>query len=103
MEGRVRVYSVAVNKRGRILAESSNLYRKSHPKQAHYAAKVGLPKKVFLHSELATLVKLAKCSDEVDTLYVARVNAQGSPVPASPCPICSLAIEEAGITNIVTT
>ncbi len=37
--GRVNVYAVLTDKRGRILAENGNLYNKSHPAAQKYAIK----------------------------------------------------------------
>lgn len=102
-EGRVRVYAVAVSKRGKILAESPNLYCKSHPMQAAFAQKAGFDKKIMLHAEIACLVRLAKVKQKAYALYIARVDAGGNTRPAKPCPICSLAIEQSGIKYIYTT
>lgn len=95
-----RIASIITDKRGRILSFGVNSYTHSHPKQAYYAKKVGQMQKIFLHSEIDALVHLKK---QGHTLYVARVDKQGNPKPCKPCEICSLAIKDAGIKEVVTT
>jgi len=74
-----------------------NLESKSHPLQASFAIRAGFPEKIYLHAEIAALIK---CKEDVDTIVVARVNNQGKLRMAKPCPICTLALKEAGITNV---
>lgn len=101
--GRVTVYACATDKRGNILAEGGNSYVKTHPLQASIAKRVGLAAKQFLHAEVACIAKLARLCKECDTLYIARVDKVGNPLPAEPCVICTEAIELAGIKNIIFT
>jgi tRNA(Arg) A34 adenosine deaminase TadA len=91
-----QVGSVLLNK-SKVVVTATNLERKSHPIQAKFAERVGLHEKIFLHAEIAALVK---CKEECDTIVVARVNPQGKIRMAKPCPICDLALKEAGIQNI---
>ena len=91
--GRVTVYAVATDKRGRILAEGHNLYTKSHTIQALYAKRVGLPNKQFLHAEIKVLTHALKSSIMPSRLYIARVGRNGEALPALPCKICALYIE----------
>lgn len=85
------------DKRGRILAVGKNSYDQSHPRQAYYAAKVGDPKKIYLHAEIAALIK---CKGNPYKIKIERYNKQGEPRLAKPCPICELAIKEAGISFV---
>lgn len=91
-----KVGAILLNK-SKIVASATNLERKSHPIQARFAERVGLREKIYLHAEIATLVK---CREECDTIVVARVNPQGKLRMARPCPICELALKEAGISKI---
>lgn len=59
-----------------------------------YAARVGQHKKIYLHAEIAALVK---CRGIPYKIVIERFGSNGEPRNASPCPICSLAIKEAGI------
>jgi deoxycytidylate deaminase len=98
-----RVYSIIVDKRGRVLSSGSNHFTKSHPRQAYYCELATHEQhKIYLHAELSALVNL-KDYDKAETIYVARVNKKGQPLPSHPCPICQMAIKDAGITKIVTT
>jgi tRNA(Arg) A34 adenosine deaminase TadA len=83
--------------KNKVIVSATNLETKSHPLQAKFAERVGLKEKIYLHAEIAALVK---CRDEADTIIVARVNPQGKLRMARPCPICELALKEAGITHI---
>ena len=84
-------------KKSKVIATAVNLQKKSHPFQAKLAKKVGLYQKIYLHAEIAALIK---AKEDADTIVVSRVDKHGKLRMAKPCPICALALEEAGITNI---
>jgi len=60
---------------------------------------VGLEEKIYLHAEVAALIR---CRSDVDTIVVARLGGhEGDELRnARPCPICTLALEQAGIKHI---
>lgn len=91
-----KVGAVLLNK-NKVVTSATNLETKSHPLQARFAERVGLHEKIYLHAEIAALVK---CKEECDTIVVARVNPQDKLRMAKPCPICSLALEEAGVKKV---
>jgi tRNA(Arg) A34 adenosine deaminase TadA len=91
-----QVGALLLNK-NKVIVAATNLETKSHPLQAKFAERVGLKEKIYLHAEIAALVK---CREDVDTIIVARVNPQGKLRMARPCPICQLALQEAGITHV---
>jgi tRNA(Arg) A34 adenosine deaminase TadA len=91
-----QVGAILLNK-NKVVTAATNLETKSHPIQAKFAERVGLKEKIYLHAEIAALVK---CKEEVDTIIVARVNPQGKIRMSKPCPICQLALNEAGISKI---
>ena len=91
-----QVGALLLNK-NKVVVAATNLETKSHPLQAKFAERVGLKEKIYLHAEIAALVK---CREDVDTIIVARVNPQGKLRMARPCPICELALKEAGITHV---
>ena len=84
------------DKRGRVLSTGENSYSKTHPKQHHYATQAGRPEAVYLHAEIAALIRL-KDVNKAHSIKIERTGAHGQPLPAEPCPICKLAIEHAGI------
>lgn len=84
-------------KNNKIISIGVNKDKKTHPLQASLAERVGLREKIYLHAEISALVKAKK---ECDTIVVARVNPQGKLRMAKPCPICEMALKQAGITNI---
>ena len=84
------------DKRGRVLSTGENSYSKTHPTQYHFAKQTGRPEAVYLHAEIAALVRL-KDVDRAYKIVVERTGANGEALPAEPCPICKLAIEHAGI------
>lgn len=91
--------SIIYDKRGRVLAIGKNSYVVTHPLQAHYAKKVGMPHKIYLHSEIDAIVK---CKDltKAHKISIFRHNKEGKPMLAKPCPICTEAIKVAGIKHI---
>ena len=95
---RKKVGAILLNK-GRVVAKGVNQDTKTHPLQARLAELVGLDEKIYLHAEIAALIK---CRSDADTIVVARIGGhQGDELRnAKPCPICSLALEKAGIEHI---
>ena len=92
MKGQSRHYACLVNKKGQIIAESANSYSVSHTKQFHYAKKVGRPEAIFLHSEMACLLKDRKRQGV--KLFVARVDSKNRPCYSAPCEICVRALQD---------
>lgn len=89
-----RVTATVYDKRGRVLSKAVNSYAKTHPEQARLALKVGSPEKLYLHAEVLALLR---CRGEAYKIRVERHNKRGQTRLAKPCPICELAIREAGI------
>ena len=56
---RFKITAVAYDKRGRVLAIGKNSYVKTHPFQAKMAHSVGEPHKVFIHAEIAAILKIS--------------------------------------------
>ena len=98
MNARQQITAVIFDKRGRVLSIGQNSYVKTHPLQAHYASKVGLDPKIYLHAEVAALVKLRK--GKPHKILIERFGKKGQPLTAKPCPICEQAIRQAGIKRI---
>jgi deoxycytidylate deaminase len=83
------------DKRGRVLSVGHNNYLKSHPYQKSCAHKVDLPDKIFLHAEINALIKIKNGTPH--KIKIERYGKSNNPLNAKPCPICELAIKEAGI------
>ena len=93
------ITAIIYDKKGRILSIGKNSYVKTHPKQAMYANRVGLPHKHFLHAELDAIIRCKDLS-KAKKIFVARVKRDGNYGNAEPCPICREAIKDAGIKNV---
>lgn len=91
--------AIIYDKRGRVLSIGENSFIKSHRVQAEYAERVGTPYKIYLHAEIDSILKCRNLS-KAHKIFVSRYNKQGKPMLAKPCPICMLAIQEAGIKHI---
>ena len=88
------VKATVYDKAGNIISVGFNSYLKTHPYQAMLAHKCHLPDKVYLHAEVAALVKARGKGYKIK---IERYSKQGKPLLAAPCPICSLAIDLSGI------
>ena len=86
--GRVSVFSIAVDKRNRALAQEGNSYVQTHPTMAKFATKAGLVPKQYLHSEVKCLLRALRSSIVVNKLYVARVDRDGNVKDGKPCTLC---------------
>ena len=97
-KSRKKVGALLLNK-NKVITQGVNQDTKSHPFQAKLADMVGLSEKIYLHAEISALVK---CKSEADTIVVARLGGHNGDElrNAKPCPICSLALEQAGIEHI---
>lgn len=93
-----KVGAVLLHK-NKVITQGVNQDTKTHPLQAKLAEMVGLDEKIYLHAEISALVR---CKGEADTIVVARLGGHyGDELRnAKPCPICSLALKEAGIENV---
>lgn len=93
-KARQAITATITDKRGRVLSIGQNSYRKTHTMQAKWANRAGQPEKQFLHAEIAALVK---CRGVPFKIKIERKDKAGNYKLAKPCPICELAIREAGI------
>ncbi len=101
IKGQQRICAVVCDKRGRVLSVGVNSYQKSHPIQAKYAEQVGNVCAQYLHAEVSSLIKL-KYNDKgrAYKIAIARVLKNGKIGLAAPCPVCQMAIAEAGLKSI---
>ena len=88
----------AFDKKGNLLAKATNSYTKTHPLMLHFGKQVGCTTRVFLHAEIAALLK---CKDkEVYELQIERRKRNGEPGMAKPCPICEKALLAFGVRKV---
>lgn len=102
-KGKQRVAAILVDRWGNTISSGTNSYVKTHPLQKHYATKAGNEHREYLHAEIAAIIRAQGLTGKGTTMYIARIKADGSPALAAPCPVCQLALAEAGITNVVYT
>lgn len=96
----VRVYAVVTNKRNKIIAEAGNDYNSSCRTQRKYARFIA-SERVFSHAECQALNKVhPRHKDQVYKIYIARVYKDGTLANAKPCPVCSAAIKDFGVSLI---
>lgn len=98
MKNKFLITATVFDRKGKVLSISNNSYSKTHTIQASYAKKLGLEDKIFLHAEIAALIKCKAKSPF--KIKIERYNKKGEPMIAKPCPICELAIKEAGISFV---
>lgn len=93
------VHAIGYDKRGRILAEGKNSYTKTHPLQAHYAAKIGgeHAERIFLHAEMDALIKSKETPHTLEVMVFSRA---GNVCQSKPCPICMEALKDSGVKYI---
>jgi deoxycytidylate deaminase len=88
---RQQVTAIIYDKRDRVLSIGQNSYIKSHPVQARHAKRVGCEHNIYLHAEIAAIIK---CSDitRAYKIFISRYSSSGEQVLAKPCKICMSAI-----------
>lgn len=82
------------DRKGRSLSVGWNSYTQTHPLQAHFARLVGRPASVYLHAEIAALLRSR--GKKVERLTIKSFNGP----PPYPCPICQRAIAAFGVRHI---
>jgi tRNA(Arg) A34 adenosine deaminase TadA len=88
------------DKRGRLISKATNNYDKTHPLMAMFAKKVSHSHKIYLHAEVAALIKAGERSDQIHKIRVERYGKRGTLLPSMPCPICMEALRTFGVTNL---
>jgi len=95
--GKQHIGAVVLDKGKLILSIGHNSYTKTHPMQGKFAKQDGNRHKIYLHAEIAALVK---CRKTPYAIYVARVNKNNELRNAKPCPVCMLALKSAGVKKV---
>ena len=94
--GRVRTVAVFTDKRYNVLSVAGNMYTRTHPQQARWAEKRGVPHKQCLHAEIRAAIMLTKSgkANNAKFLYVAAVSISGNILCAKPCMVCQMMLDE---------
>ena len=98
MKRKYDIRAVCYDKRGRAISVGYNSYTKTHPIQDHYAKQAGHPERIYLHAEISALLKAR--DKHIHKIKVERYARDGSPMNASPCPVCTKAIQAWGVNFI---
>ena len=94
--GRVRTVAIFTDKRYNVLSVAGNVYARTHPQQARWAEKRGVPNKQCLHAEIRAAIMLAKSgkAEKAKYLYIAAVSEAGNILCAKPCVVCQMMLDE---------
>jgi len=98
MKKRYQILAMCFDKKGDCISHAVNNYDKTHPLQKYFAEKVGKPECIYLHAEIAAILK-AK-DQQIEYISIQRWNVMGHPEDAHPCPICMEAIRAFGVKRI---
>ena len=94
--GRVRTVAIFTDKRYNVLSVAGNMYTRTHPQQARWAEKRGVPHKQCLHAEIRAAIMLTKSwkAEKAKYLYIAAVSEAGNVLRAKPCGVCQMMLDE---------
>ena len=94
--GRVRTIAMFTDKRYNVLSVAGNTYTRTHPQQARWAERRGVPHKQCLHAEIRAAIMLAKSgkADKAKYLYIAAASEAGNVLLAKPCAVCQMMLDE---------
>lgn len=90
------VTALVYDRTGRLLSTGRNSYVKTHPIMFKAGTAVNKPDSIFLHAEVAALVKLKDWS-KAHRIDVIRYMKDGTLGNAKPCAICSRVIGQTAI------
>ena len=92
------------DRRGNVLARAVNSYTRTHPIQAAFAKAGGCPERIYLHAEIAALIKLkedvSRKRDRPYRIAVERYTKDGRPANSAPCPVCLAALKHYKIVKV---
>lgn len=91
--------AVIFNKKGHVLSTGFNNYLKTHPYMKKLAVRNLTPEKLYLHAEVAAILRCKDLS-KAHRILITRVGKSGDLLLAKPCKICQTAIKAAGISII---
>lgn len=84
------------DKKGNLLSMATNSYTKTHPIQAYFASRVGHDAKIYLHAEIAAIIKAG--DKPIYKIVISRFSPRThKALNAKPCPVCAEAIKAYGI------
>ena len=95
MKKRYNIKATTYDRRGRVISVAYNDYHKTHPTQAEYARRADQVHRQVLHAEILAIIRAR--GKQIHKIKIERYDWMGNPKDAAPCPVCSLAIKEAGI------
>ena len=98
MSRKHHIKATVYDKRGKILSSATNSYVRTHPLQAHFAKLAGKPDAVYLHAEVAALLKCG--TKKPHSIFIERYSLNGQPALAAPCRICMRALKHFGVKHI---
>ena len=98
-----KVGCIITDKKDNIISMGVNSDTKTHPMQKKFAIKSGQMFRQYLHAEIQALVRCVGNYSTPHTLYVARITQSGNIGMSKPCPVCHLALIDAGIKKVVYT
>jgi len=93
---RFNIVAATLDSHNNIIAVGKNSFIKTHPLQFKYANKLKNPDSIYLHAEIAALIK-SKGKNKIESIVVMRMGINGKILLAKPCTICTLALLEAKI------
>jgi len=98
------ILSTAYDKNGNIICRGKNDYNKSNTWQKELSIACGLDeKRIYLHSELHTLIQAKNLRKLVHTLKIERFDAYNKPRIAFPCISCQMGIKLSGVKRVIFT
>jgi tRNA(Arg) A34 adenosine deaminase TadA len=86
------------SRKGTLISTATNSYTKTHPLMLYFGKQVGIEHKVFLHAEIAALLKCGTATPF--RIVVERHTRDGRPALAKPCAICERAIAAFGVQRV---
>ena len=99
MSSQQTLTAIIYDRKGRVLSIGQNSYIKTHPLQALHARKVGLEHRIYLHAEIAAIVRCADIT-RAWRMQIIRFGRNGQPANAAPCAVCMSALAATPIREI---
>ena len=99
MSKRHAISAIIYDKKGRPISTGQNSYIRTHPLMAKMARLSGEPSRIYLHAEVAAIIRL-KDNKRAHSMFISRFTSDGLPALAKPCLSCQRLINLIGIKHV---
>lgn len=101
MKTRYSISASTFDKKGNLIAQGTNCYKKTSPFQKKFAIMVQKPDRIFWHAECNAMQRSLRTNKVVDRIVVIRYDASGALALAKPCDMCMTMLKHYNVRKVI--